>query len=548
MAVYIMQKIEISVDIKSSAFVLVFLNCVVWGRIIVKGNIQRVVCSWKDLLLVIIPLILVFFEAYHMFSGSLRLSYLNDDAQNHMLMAMNIVRSKKIFDKYFNAYINAMLIEIASAWLSVTEYYKAFIVGDIMMHLLEVWMFYSVLHAICKQKVMKYLFPVICIFYFMGYPTFSFMRGNFVYWSTGGILFLFLVYALVELEKNWNYRYYYYGMIAVGVFGSIVCNKLYAVINTLCAVTMIIIIIIEKKRTMLTKKQKMMLWIGGIGIVLVGVFFQHKIIDVIIVASEKLSVEGYTYTSLYKEIILFFPICILTGIYVYKKKLRTHILCDMMIIIAIIVLGMYWLYSQKHISSYYYYKIYYCLWIMNWLLVAMAIDILCERHKIFLVITYILFLFCIVFQQLNKGEKESDDNKWMVAEEIQSNYFGLYKNNLEYFKMDYESENLEETGRYTSPELLNIYQFIWDNYKDNEIWFITDSGNYMQGRWFSTILGMKEMTYYKELTAAVNGYLLADNVYVIMGKQSDVYKQSQILFNKENIVYEDNLLIMLRSM
>lgn len=542
---FILQKLGIQIQLKSSSIVLLVLNIIVWLGIRRKKHIQILACPKRDILLLLIPVGLVLFEAHHMFSGVSRLSFLNDDAQNHFLMALGIVRSKGIYGTYFNAYLNAMLIELASPWLSVVRYYKAFIVGDIIMHIVEVWMFYSVLCSLCKKEVTKYAFPIICVLYFLGYPTFSFMRGNFVYWSTGGVLFLYLIYILIKLQRQWKNRKFYYILLVLGIYGSVICNRLYAVVNTVCVFIGVIIIIFEKKKISFSKVQKSALIVAGIIVAATGFLCRKKILSIIIVISEKLSEEGYAYSSLYKQFVLFIPILILLFVYVYVEKKRAHLLFDIAVSVMMIAAGMYWLCSQGYISNYYFYKIYYCLWIMAWLLVTMHLDILIEQHQLIYSGIYGSVIVCLALLQIGNSENNYL-GKWSATAEINGDFFDLYENNLSYFGLDYASEALETAGRYSPPELLDTYEYIWENYKDDTIWFLSDHGNYMQGRWFSTILGKFDNVAYENYEQFMNEYLWMNNAFIVMGKQSNIYGQTQYLYDKSQIAYEDDFIVMVR--
>ena len=261
--------------------------------------------------------------------------------------------------------------------------------------------------------------------------------------------------------------------------------------------------------------------------------------------SAKLSEEGYAYSSLYKQFVLFIPILILLFVYVYVEKKRAHLLFDIAVSVMMIAAGMYWLCSQGYISNYYFYKIYYCLWIMAWLLVTMHLDILIEQHQLIYSGIYGSVIVCLALLQIGNSENNYL-GKWSATAEINGDFFDLYENNLSYFELDYASEALETAGRYSPPELLDTYEYIWENYKDDTIWFLSDHGNYMQGRWFSTILGKFDNIAYENYEQFMNEYLWMNNAFIVMGKQSNIYGQTQYLYDKSQIAYEDDFIVMVR--
>lgn len=538
---FILQKFSFAIDLKSAIWVLILVGSVVWIKILRKRKLQLLICPWNDALLMGLSVLIVLVEAYHMFLGISRLSYRNDDAQTFFAMAQQVVRGKTLQGlyngTYFNAYMNALLIELGQPWLRTVDAYKMFILGDILMHLLEIGMLYSVMAKICRQKQIRYFFPVVCLFYFLGYPTYSFMNGNFVYWSTGGVLFLYLVYSLVGLQNSWRERWHYYGILALGIFGSVVCNRLYAVINSVCALFAVLCIIIGKRHLLVRTSQKLtfaaILAVGGVIVAL----FYNRIWNLLMLICERLQDDGASYTVLYKEIVLFIPVVICLVVYGYRGKIASAVAEIIGVPVVVITAAMLWLCVQKYISVYYYYKIYYCFWIIMWLMTVTVLDVLIQERKGIYVGIYVSFLICLALSQP------------IVESEVgENNFFRLYKNNLKYFQMDYSSQELQQSGRYTSTELLDDYQYLLDHYQMNEIGFLSDYGNYMQGRWFSAILGCNVSLFYSDYERMVIDYL--NNVeisYFVMGKQSGIYGASIALLNDYNIVYEDELIVVVRT-
>lgn len=536
---YIIQKFGIYVDIKSTSVFLLIVNLVVWYGVIKARKFQKLVWAWKDLIMLASPTVLVIIEAYHMFSGSLRLSYLNDDAQTHFFWAMNIVRTGKLEGTFFNAYLNAILIELIEPFVKQVYYYKVFILSDIFMHILEIEVFYAVVCSIFKKRNITYLAPIICIMYFLGYPTFSFMRGNFVYWSTGGILYLLVIYILLNIEKNWKERRSYWISLIICLLGSILCNRLYAVINIVSVLSVYLLLwLSEENRGFTLISKKVLISFVLITVTLVFIF-QKKIIYVVQIFAGALSEEGYTYTSLYRQFILFIPVLIFVFASVYLKKKRKYLVCNLTVLLICITIGMYRLYVNEMISGYYYYKIYYSLWIMVWLIVAMAVDVLYEERKLYLGGIYILGLICFALSNSCEYKK--------IGFSDNVDYFSFYNANFQYFKMDYTSEELAEKGRYISQQELDTYQYIQDHYKNQEVWFISDAGNYMRGRWFAALLGQTNVTLYGEYVSYIENYLDTDNLYLLLAKKSWVYEEAKDVINIEGIVYEDNTFIMVKS-
>lgn len=540
--VLILEKLSIAITLKSSMWILILVGSGLWLGIIRRKKFQALICPWRDVLLLGLAMMIVLMEAFHMFAGVSRLSYRNDDAQAFFGMAQQVVRGKTLQGlyngTYFNAYMNALLIELGQPWLRMVDTYKMFILGDVLIHLLEIGIFYSVLAKLCRQKAVRCFLPVICLFYFLGYPTYSFMSGNFIYWSTGGVLFLYLIYSLIGLQNRWEERWCYYGMLAFGIFGSVVCNRLYAIINPLCMLFALFCIIMEKKHLLVGKSRKLVfsLVLAVVGVVVV--LSHNRIWNLLMLICERLQDDGANYAVLYKEIVLFIPVVICLVVYGYRNKIASPIVGVISVPVILISAGMLWLCVQKYISVYYYYKIYYCLWIVMWLMAVTVLDTLIQEGHGFYVLSYASFVICLALNQ-PLVESETGDN----------NYFLMYRDNLKCFQMDYAGQELQQSGRYTPRKLLDDYQYLADQYCADGICFLSDSGNYMQGRWFATILNSSEEVYYSIYSSVVEYYLsgAVPYSYIVMGKQSGIYGESIALLNDINIEYEDEMIVVVRT-
>lgn len=543
--IYILQLFHMPVNIGTSCLVLLLANAGVWGITARKRKLQKLVWSKRDALLMGIPLFLVLVEAYHMFSWPLNLSYLNDDARVFFNKGMDIVRKESVSGTFFNYYISALFIEVAAPWLEQVEYYKAFIIGDIAMHLLEAGMFYTMAVSVCRQKRAKYFSVGICILYFLGYPTFSFMKGNFVYWSTGGLLFLFLLYALIGLERQWKYRKYYFSMLGLGIFGSIVCNRLYAIINPVIILFLLFLLFVSKKKIRISGKLTAGLLVMGAGGVLACIFLWEKLRTILEVVLEPLQLYGETYTVLYQDFLYFIPVFLLLFVLVYIKKRRNPLVMNMMLAVLACTGGMYVLYMNKLLSSYYYYKIYYVLWIACWVMVLQLMDILWEEKRILPLGLYSLLLAVFVLLQCSGAEERRQEVPYSERDEI--NYFSIYDYNFQNFKLDYTSTELADEGRYISPGVLEAYCYILDNYAEKKVCFLTDQGNYMQGRWFSAIVGKDTVMLVENYKEDVSWWLGGYDRYVVFGKQSEIYEETNDLFADYDIVYENDEIVMVKA-
>lgn len=534
----------VDVSIMSTSVILCLCAVGVWSFLFTQGKIKiQIIFSIRDVILLLIPILLVFLEAYHMFSSELNLVYLNDDAYAFFNNAVWVTRSKNVSGMYFDAYIGAMFIQFFSPWLSEVEWYKAFILSDIFMHVLEAWMFYGLYKKVCKRKEMDFLFPVIGVLYFLGYPTFSFMRGNFVYWSTGAVLLMYMIYILIGLSEKHVFRKYDIVMLAIGLFANMICNKLYIVINTVIVIVLFLYILMRRKRSSINKKIIVALVILSVGFVIFYVYFKTFWNSSFAGILELLKAYGYNYRALYQDFLLFIPIYLYALSNVFSNK-QFIILKKAWEMITIICLLLYFLNCKEMISVYYYYKMYYILWMISWMLAASVIDQLFAQKKQFVVGIYGMILLCFGKDFFVNKEEENVDN-WMLTATQEKNFFNLYANNLQYFSLDYKDENLINSGRYITQSKLEACEYILNYLKEDMMIFYTDAGNYMEGRWISAITGQYEVVLYEDYGTYVASYASIGYQKAAFDKNSTVYEELRSLYSKEDVLYENDDIVVL---
>ena len=90
-------------------------------------------------------------------------------------------------------------------------------------------------------------------------------------------------------------------MLAFGIFGSVVCNRLYAIINPLCMLFALFCIIMEKKHLLVGKSRKLVfsLVLAVVGVVVV--LSHNRIWNLLMLICERLQDDGANYAVLYKK-------------------------------------------------------------------------------------------------------------------------------------------------------------------------------------------------------------------------------------------------------
>lgn len=478
---FVYSRVGIRVDIKSTAVSMAVADVVLWAGIIWKRKVQRLFFRVSDIACIVALAAVVLGVSMHMFTPELRLSYLNTDPANHFKFAMYIVRYGDISDIYFSAFVDAMFIELFSPVIAEISYYKAFIVADIFMHVLELWMFYVLVITISEKRAVRILAPFLTVLYFWGYPAYSYMTGGFVYWSNGVMILIFMVYALLLLEKHDTMNWQLAILLVLGAYANSCCNRLFIPVNYVAFFPALVVILLRRKKHVLNKK----ILFGVLGAVAVAativviVFWNswggslQKMIDYV-------SVEGGIYRAMYADLIFFVPVVLFVFYYSFCKRAYSNTLPLMAVCMLLCAIGMYIFWYNHLMSTYYYYKIYYNLWLFGWILAVAALDIASEKRQLTGLFCYagMLVLIGIISwtdYDAVMEEYAEDYNAYYATEGL----FSLYRFNADSLQTDYAKYEL-------SPIVLDVYAYALENMQGEYVPIISSIGEYRY--WFD---GMK---------------------------------------------------------
>lgn len=517
---WVFNKLGIQVNIQSTSIAMLFFNLILWGNIIKKKKKQKLFWRIFDIIGIVVCIIFVLGISVHIFSADLMLQYANIDAASHFQFAMNVVNTGKLDTIYFSAYVDAMVIQLFAPFIEAIQYYKAFIVADIFMHILEISMFYVLVITISEKKVVRALAPVFSIAYFFGYPSYSYMTGNFVYWSNGVMILIFITYTLLLIGKNSRLNKYNVVLLLLGAFANTGCNKLFIPINTVLIVIAVFMILFPKLKEM---KGSKLMW-GCIAVAIVLVF---AIIGIYIKVwgeslnniSEILLENGGIYRSMYADLIFFLPAFFLVIFYSIKKRMYYNIICGMSAGLIICTIGMYVLWYNHYMSTYYYYKVYYNLWLFGWLLVIVALDFMDENKQLVPFFSYLGMIVGICYITLSNY----DYKMWHHNVEYNGSYatkqiFSLYRYNMDSLLTNYEENRISDLA-------LDAFHISLEEYGDENIPIITT--NSVLRLWYDSI------TSRDSYICRLDVYEFPDIIFLL-----DAYHIDKIMVDKKDETYQ----------
>lgn len=287
------------------------------------------------------------------------------------------------------AYINTgILFKIFSGVISETYFYQLYFIFDI-----SIWLLSGILMYVFLSKNKKIVPLIFSIIYMLGYPLNSLLSG-FSYLSlTLDIIIVILIVNREEMNK-------YYKIILMFLlnFGMFFSYYFFAPVVYL-AIFLQIIIEIKKNNEKIFSKENIikilytLILPGTVG-VLYFVVFQFLKFDTNPVANSAdiISTNGTIYMNFIGNIIIFLLLSIYQIIYCIKNrkiKLENIMLILNILFLIILYIGM----KTEKVSTYYFYKTYYLLWILLISVGYFGIEYIIETRK---VIPYIcLCVYCI---------------------------------------------------------------------------------------------------------------------------------------------------------
>lgn len=530
----IFSKIGIPVNIQTAAAVTFAAAAVLWGYIIKKRRLQNVKFRLTDIFCLVLLAVFIGWLSLHMFTPELRLSYANSDPANHFKNAMSIVQKEKVGSLYFSAFIDAMFIELFAPFTTVTGYYKAFILADIFMHVLEIWMFYVLAITISNRKVCRFFAPVFAAGYFFGYPTYSYMTGGFVYWGIGVMILIFMIYALLLFERYPAQRLFSGALLLLGLYANSCCNKLFIPVNYAAMFVALFVLVCQMKAAGQISRKYFIIFMTVIaaGCLAAAVFFFSRW-DSVAHMLEYVQVVGGIYRSMYVDLIFFVPAFIFVFYEAFFQRGRSKMLMVLSLCMVAITIAMYVLWYQYLMSTYYYYKIYYNLWLLGWLLAMMTLDIMAEKKQLPAFASYFgLVAGLAVITLMNYDVRTWNHNIDYNYGFVPKNVFYLYRYNADCLLTDYADYEL-------SPQIMDVFAYGVGENETEKVVILSDNDIYKY--WFNAMTVEKSYNVSQYELPRLLKIMNNQNVKrLLLCKDDNFYNEYKDYFELCPVIYEND--------
>ena len=507
--------------------------------ILLKKKVQRLTINRVEVISVIILSAIFVLIELKVFSFEMRAAYdYNTDAGNHLHEALSVVRTQKVNGMYFASLFNGLFIDLLKPFLEEIKYYKGFVLADNIHYYFELIFYYAVIFSVAKKKHTKYFAPVFALLLFAGYPLYSYIEGHYVYWGWGAVLLCFIIYELEQYIEYADSLVYSAVKITFGFVGVVLCYSLFAPLAA-AAIAVVGGIEMKKRKVKISKK----VWIGMAGICLVciaaaGYLFYSYFYRRGLTILDGLKTEGSCYTNLITDFVWILPVIVLFFYYCIKKRIRLHVYGTVYIVFVSIQVFALAAFFAGQMSAYYYYKLYYPLWILTWVLVALAVDtISVEKNElkyiyIYAIMTGVVYISCFgrIPELLN-----STKAGWISDESSLGNH--LYSRNAATLGKNFED------SKYSTAQF-EICEYVMENFRDKgeNVLFVGWWDCRGQSNWYTAITDMGSLTYRMLQTEGDSWKKILDlkhvKYYVVL-KTSDLYKENMDYFDEQNWIFEN---------
>lgn len=377
----VLNLIRIPVNLWSLGCLCLAAGLFFWYRQKKTGETQQYAWSRFDVVLSAALLIVVLVLAHYRWGlMTLDWSYRTVDPAARYREAMEYINNAGISRMFFAQLLNGTTMELFTPFLRYDYYYKLYVLSDILQLALSGLMFYGAAKHLSRgakeHPVRRHLTAIICTFFFLlGYPLNSTLYGFTYLGMSLYLLAAILVVTDLFLSDDDTERWLFLVLLMILMHAIFQCYLLFMPVTYLAVG--LSILLKQKQKGVLFSKETL---VTGLSIFVLPIVFGllYTYMDVFVndnvTVGSAIAAEGSIYRDLYSNFVFFLPAAVFGLIALYRKKKNTF-LSWFTPLFFIFVLGMFYLSLFKgKVSAYYYFKDYYPLWLIVFLLIVYALS------------------------------------------------------------------------------------------------------------------------------------------------------------------------------
>jgi len=408
-----------------------------WSRIRLKKK-QEYEYRMSSLSFLLVLAALVAFLFLYRYSADINIVFATSDPANHLKFAQNILNTKSISGDTSPLWVtplsNALFIETLLPVFSGVDIYKSFMIKEAI----NLWLAGAVFYAL-SARFFKNKFTILCGFvislvYVTGYPYNSFLYG-FSYLSmsiTFVCVLLFVLDIFIKKESALIPTLFALSALCLSVSN---CYSLFAPSVYIGTVLAVFYRYFKEYQELKDKK----LFFKNFVVTGFSVFLIPTAVSVLYVVKaglygEVLAHEGGSYGNLLYDFIIWMPFCVFSLYTAFKKKklLGAMILAPVQLVYT---LFMFFLMVRGTISTYYYYKMNYLIWMIVLYLSIAAVSYLSEKQKSLVIAFGVTWAGIFLFGLSGVETKLTNTNHFMNPRPMALSMCQIYDQNKTYSAM-----------------------------------------------------------------------------------------------------------------
>lgn len=519
--------LHIPVNIISVGMGDLIIAGVLWYFILKKKKTQSYKYEKTDGIFFVFLLLIVGLFAKERYGLDLHIHYQTIDPAQHLKCAIDVMKAQRVSAMYYASFHNGLLIEWLAPLRSASKYYQIYILGEVLHFFLAGLTFYAVIRKYMKDKYLKAAGFFVSVVYLFGYPVNSTIFGFSYLGMCVTIIACTIVvtdaYIHEEITKWLGITFL--SLCCLGVFE---CYVLFMPV-----VFFSILFCVLRNQKKLGKMVSLDTVKVCLGIFLVptilGLYFTYLGIfgNGNTTVGSAIAQEGGIYKDLFSNFALLLPVALFGYYHLYKEK-KNWIVLYLFPCLEIFLLGLFGLGMFGKVSSYYFYKNYYLLWLIVFVLAFAGITYVEKTNRLLLSLYAITWFGIALVGMLDIEIRIGQMNPQFVA-----NY-----NSHAYCDINLFNKAAQSNAAYPY-EKIELYQYAMDNLSDTKE-YIPLAGCWEDYFWMEAITGQRnsDFCYWNE---GMDSFFerLQEVDYVIVLTDGDIYLQYPEYFDSLEKVFEN---------
>jgi hypothetical protein len=506
-----------------------------WYKIIKQRRIQRYRFSAFDAVFVLLAIAgLAGFAKIRYGGFSLDLNYLTIDPACHLQETVNFVRTQSVSGMFYEFVWNGIFVELLAPFSQPDYYYRYFVLSDLINLGLAAFVFYGIARRHTKDRYGKTAALILALAYMVGYPLCSTLYG-FTYLGMGVTVVGAIMLACDMLTDDEMPLWLNVIVLMLGCMGIIECYALFAPVVFFAVISCVFVR--QKRAHKLVSKSTVVLCLSiflipciiGIAYTYAHIFMENQLS-----VGTALNNEGACYRDLYSNFLFFLPAMVYAFWMGIRRKENRMIL---FLAPYSLLYTLYLLYKvlKGETSTYYYYKMYYLLWLVAFVLLFGAVTEAKREVRILAVGGFATWVLVAAVCVGHIEEKLAYHSQLLIPE-VKSNQLC----SIIYFNDSFMWNKMSTF----SEERLELYHYVAQNIGQQGEVLVPLAGDWEDDYWYQAITNQRyygwgqsepdHTEYFSHLDAS-------GAQYVVVLKDSTIYADETAYFDSLERVYENNI-------